>query len=108
MVVLLRLDRGHANVAIVRLVLKLLGDGGNLGSTHLLLGGRLLGSGRWLGDFGGFGFVDDGGFAFSRGSLDVEGRVAGFEDTEAFLDRVDFGVCLGCDLGGVDLRSDGE
>ena len=81
-----------------RFVLKLFSDG----SIHLH-SGTFLGA-RRLSDFGSlpFGWTRSC-FAPDSCGLDVEVRVALLENCEAFLNGVDFGVRLECDLAGVDL-----
>jgi hypothetical protein len=78
-----------------------------------LLGGRLLGGSRLrlLGHPGWFGLAGSCGTCYAAATdcrrLDVE-VVALLERSEALLDRVYFGVFLGCDLADIDLRGIGD
>jgi hypothetical protein len=103
------LDSCLLSHVLVRFVLELLLDRSCLCRSRLL-GGRLLGGSRLrlLGHPGWFGLAWSCGTCCTTSAaycrrLDVE-VVALLKRCEALLDRVYFGVFLGCDLAGVDLR----
>jgi hypothetical protein len=95
--------------ALVRFVLELLLDCSCLCRNHLLGGGLLLDGSRLrlLGHPGWFGLAWSCGTCCTAAAhccrLDVE-VIALLKCCEALLDRVYFGIFLGCDLASVDLR----
>jgi hypothetical protein len=102
------LDSCFRTHALVRFVLELLLDCSCLCRSRLLGGGLLGGSRlRLLGHPGWFGLAWSCGTCCTTAAhcrrLDVE-VVALLKCCEALLDCVYFGVFLGCNLAGVDLR----